>query len=271
MSVSSDYTCAARELAVYAAERQVGFERHQGSQIWQPMERNEWIRGILRGMAEISGTAPDEFIVGLDRHLEAACGAFAVEPLTLLEQRHMIQSLCRYVDELERLDGDQRARVKDVARLLDDISACLSWDASRNGVYPAQDQAEAQLLRMVVRRPIRFTRVLIGGDFDPGGVEFMPGLVNDAKGVRGSQLFQQVCREYPEWKEWPAICTVCLGAGGRLDNGVIDADELDMAVIREAGDRILKQPGISLVPPRQLRVPVMDEPVKASRRKGQER
>ena len=90
-------------------------------------------------------------------------------------------------------------------------------------------------------------------------------------GVRGSQLFQQVCREYPERKEWPAICTVCLGNGGRLDNGVIDADELDMTVIREAGDRILKQPEISLVPPRQLRVPVMDRPVRTSRQKAPER
>ena len=124
---------------------------------------------------------------------------------------------------------------------------------------------------MTVRRPIRFTRVLIGGDFDPGGVEFMPGLVNDAKGVRGSQQFQQVIREYPERKEWPVICTVCLGNGGRLDSGVIDADELDMAVIRETGDRILKQPGISLVQPRQLRVPVMDEPVKTAKRKSMER
>ena len=269
--MESDVSRAARELAYYAAERQIGFERHQGSQIWHPMERNEWIRGILRGMAEVSDTDPDEFTGILDYCLKTARGAFAVEPVTWSVQRHMIQSLCQYVDGLERLDGDQQARVMDVRRLLDDITACLSWDASRNGVYPARDQAEAQLLRMVVRRPIRFTRVLIGGDFDPGGVEFMPGLVNDAKGVRGAQLFQQVAREYPERKEWPAICTVCLGAGGRLESGVIDADELDMAVIREAGDRILKQPGISLVPPRQLRVPVMDEPVKTPRRKGMER
>ena len=261
---------AARELAVYAAERQIGFERHQGSQIWQPMERNEWIRGILRGMAEMSGADPGEFTGILDQRLEEADNAFAMIPLSLPEKHHMIQSLCRYVDGLERLDGDQRARVKDVARLLDDISACLSWDASRIGVYPARDQAEAQLLRMTVRRPIRFTRVLIGGDFDPGGVEFMPGLVNDAKGVRGAQLFQQVCREYPERKEWPAICTVCLGNGGRLDSGVIDADDLDMAVIREAGDRILKQPWISLVPPRQLRVPVTDR-IKAPKKKDPER
>lgn len=265
-----NFSRAARELAFYAAERQVGFERHQGSQIWQPMERNEWIRGILRGMAEMSGTDPGEFTGILDYCLETSRGAFAVEPVTWSVQRHMIQSLCRYIDGLERMEGDQRARVKDVARLLDDISACLSWDASRIGVYPARDQAEAQLLRMTVRRPIRFTRVLVGGDLDPGGVEFVSGLVNDAKGVRGVQLFQQTAQEYPERKEWSAICTVCLGGGGRLDNGVIDADELDMAVIREAGDRILKHPGISLVPPRQLRVPVTDK-TKVPKKKGPER
>ena len=266
-----NFSRAARELAVYAADRQIGFERRQGSHIWQPMERNGWIRGILRGMEELSGANPGEFTNILDYCLKTVSGAFAVEPVALPEQRHMIQSLCRYIDGLEQMDGDQRARVMEVRSLLDDITACLSWDASRIGVYPARDQAEVQLLHMTVRRPIRFTRVLIGGDLDPGGVEFMPGLVNDAKGVRGSQLFQQVCREYPERKEWPVICTVCLGNGGRLDSGVIDADELDMAVIREAGDRILKQPGISLVPPRQLRVPVVDKPVKAPKRKGQER
>ena len=269
--MESDFSRAARELAAYAAERQIGFERHQGSQVRQPMERNEWIRGILQGMAEMSGTDPGELTGILDYCLKTARGAFAVEPVTWSVQRHMIQSLCRYMDGLERLDGDQRERVMDVRWLLDDVICCLSWDISHSGVNPARDQAEAQLLRMTVRRPIRFTRILIGGELDPGGVEFIPGLVNDAKGVRGAQLFQQVCREYPGRKEWPAICTVCLGSGGRLDSGVTDAGELDMAVIRETGDRILKQPGISLAPSRQLRVPVVDQPVKASKRKGQKR
>ena len=39
--MESSFSRAARGLAVYAAERQIGFERHQSSQIWQPMERNE--------------------------------------------------------------------------------------------------------------------------------------------------------------------------------------------------------------------------------------
>ena len=37
--MESNFSRAARELAYYAAERQIGFERHQGSQVWQPMER----------------------------------------------------------------------------------------------------------------------------------------------------------------------------------------------------------------------------------------
>ena len=56
--IEPNFSRAARELAYYAAERQIGFERHQGSQIWQPMERNGWIRGILRGMAEMCGADP---------------------------------------------------------------------------------------------------------------------------------------------------------------------------------------------------------------------
>ena len=112
-----NFSRAARELAYYATERQVGFERHQGSQIWQPKERNEWIRNILRGMAEMSGADPGEFTGILDYCLETSRGAFAVEPVTWSVQRHMIQSLCQYIYELEQMGGDQRSRVMEASQL----------------------------------------------------------------------------------------------------------------------------------------------------------
>lgn len=259
------------ELTIYAAERQAGFEAHQGYQARQPEERNGWIRGILAGMAEVSGTDPGELCAGFDHRLEEARGSFGVVPLSPSGQKHMIQSLCKYAGTLEQLEGDQRARVMDVKMLLEDITACLSWDVSRAGVYPAREQVEEQLLRMVVRRPIRFTRILVGGDFDPSGVDYLSGLADNADGVRSTRIFQELSGNDPERKEWPAACTVCLGGGWRSADGVTDADELDMAVIREAGDRILKHPGITPLPPRYLRVPVKDVPAKTPRRKGVER
>lgn len=259
------------ELTVYAIERQIGFEAHQGRQARQPEARNEWIRGILHGMAEVFGTDLDEYSVRLDCRLEAACGTFAVQPLNPFEQKHMIQSLCGYVTGLDHLEGDQRARVMDVKSLLEDVTAYLSWDVSRSGVYPAREQVEAQLLRMVVRRPIRFTRILVGGDFDHGGVEYLPGLAENMDDVRSTQIYQKLFSNYPGRKEWPATCTVCLGGGWRSAADTVDADELDMTVIQEVGDRILRQSYITPLPPRYLCVPVKDKPVKAPKRKGVER
>lgn len=262
---------AVEELTVYATERQAGFEAHQGRQARQPEERNEWIRGILAGMAEVFGADPGELTSGFNQRLETARGAFGVVPLNSFEQKHMVQILCRYVEKLKELEGDQRARAMEVRRLLEDVTAYLSWDVSRSGVYPAREQVEEQLLHMVVRRPIRFTRILVGGDFGPGGVEYLPGGADSVDGVRSTRLFQELSSDYPNRKEWPAACTVCLGGGWRSAAGVVDADELDMTVIREAGDRILRQPDVTPMPPRYLRTPVKDEPAKAPKRKEMER
>lgn len=259
------------ELATYAAERQAGFEAHQGTQARQPEERNRWIRSILAGMAEVFGTNPGELSTDFDHRLEATRGSFGVVPLSPSEQKHMIQSLCKYADQLEQLEGDQRSRVMEVKKLLEDITACLSWDVSRAGVYPARGQVEGQLLRMVVLRPIRFTRILVGGDIGPGGMEFLPGRVDSVDDVRNTQLFHELSSNYPGWKEWPAMCTVCLGGGWSSPASVIDADELDMAVIREAGVRILKHPGITPLPPRYLCASVKDVPAKTPRRKEMDR
>ena len=47
---------AAEELSAYAAQRLAGFEQHRlGDTYRQPEIRHEWIRDILRGMAEVCG------------------------------------------------------------------------------------------------------------------------------------------------------------------------------------------------------------------------
>ena len=256
MNEAFDFPRVAENLTAYAVERQVGFERHQGLQLRQPEERNRWIRGILRGMAEVCSVDMDAPVRLLDQRLEEAHGCFAVEMLGLPEQRYTIQSLRQYADQLERMNGDQRVCMMEVKNLLEDITVYLSWDVSRTGVYDTREQVESQLLRMTARRPIRFTRVLVGGDFDPGGAEFVSGLADSTDDVRGTEMFQKTAQEYPERQEWPAICTVYLGGGREFAVGTLDADELDMAVIRETGDRFLKQSGVRPVCSRELHVPV---------------
>lgn len=146
-----------------------------------------------------------------------------------------------------------------VRNLLEDMTAYLSWDPEAIGLYPARDQVTGQLLHLTAQCPIRFTRVLLGGDLDPGGVEFIPSLVDDAEGVRSTREFQRLTAEYPKRSEWPALCTVCLGGGQQAAFASIDADELDMKIIRETGDRFLKQSGVSPVCTRQLQVPVYEQ------------
>ena len=57
----------------------------------------------------------------------------------------------------------------------------------------------------------------------------------------------------------------------------MDADELDMTVIQEAGDQFLRRPGVTAVSRRELRVPVNEiaqekgRSDKSPKRKGPER
>ena len=126
MNMTFDFSRAAEGLTTYAVERQAGFERHQGYQIRQPEDRNRWIRGILRGMAEMCGADLDVSIRQLDQRLEKAHCCFAVETLGLPEQRYAIRSLRWYADRLDHMDGDQRARMMEVKNLLEDITLYLS-------------------------------------------------------------------------------------------------------------------------------------------------
>lgn len=277
MNTKSNFTRVVEELTAYAVERQAGFEQHQGPTSQRPEERNQWIRGVLRGMAETVGTDPDKLIAGFDQRLAEAKASSAVEPLPLSGQSHIVQALRWHSCVLDGLSGDQRPHVVEMLKLLDDFAAYPQWDTFHTMLYPAKGYLEAQLLRMTAERPIRFTHIVLGEYLGPGGVEFMPGRVNDAAGVRRAQRFQRIAKEHPERAEWPALCTVYLGGGQQGTASIVDADELDMAVIREAGDRFLGRPEVTAVLCEALRVPVHEieqekhRPGRSSKRKGPER
>ena len=209
-----DLTRAAEELTTYAAQRLVGFERQiPGNAFHHPETRNEWIRDILRGMAEVSGGDSDPFIQAFDQRLDDAHGCFAVEMLDQPGQKHMVQALRQYASALDSPGDDRRIQFARVQYLLEDMSAYLPWDPSAIGIYLARDQVQEQLLCLTAQRPICFTRILLGGEMGPCDEDFVSGSVTDADGVRGTELFDHLTLEYPEVEKWPAICTVYHGGG----------------------------------------------------------
>ena len=256
----SNFHLTVEELTVYATQRLVGFEQHRlGDAYRQPETRHEWIRDILKGMAEAYGQGAVPLLQSFDQRLEEARTASAVEVLPPSGQEHMIRSLGRYASTLERVQGDQRFRLSHTRELLEEVCAYLPWDPDANGARAVRDQVWGQLQRAVAQRPIRFTRVVLGGDLDPGGIEFLPGMVDDAERVRHTQEFERLTVEYQDREEWPALCIVCMGGGRRLAADAIDADGLDMAVIRETGEAFMKRPEVRPVWIHQLTVPVQEQ------------
>ena len=263
MEQTIDLTRAADELTTYAAQRLVGFERQiPGNAFHHPETRNEWIRDILRGMAEVTGGDGGPLLQAFDRRLDDAHGCFAVEMLDQPGQKHVVQSLRQYASALEQLGGDRRGQLVRVQNLLEDMSAYLQWDPGAIGVYPARDQVESQLLRLTSQRPVCFTRILLGGEMGPGDEDFVPGSVTDAEGVRGTEVFARLTAEYPEVEKWPAICTVYHGGSPAVLATAMPADDLDLKIMREEGARFLDRPGICFAGYQELRVPVQEQDMK---------
>lgn len=262
MNQKIDLPRAAEELTMYAAVRLVGFEQQRlGEAFSHPETRHEWLRDILQGMAEVCGEDAVPLLQSLDRRLEEASGSAGVEFPSLNDQKHAVQSLRQYVSALERTEGDQRSRLYNVKKLLEDMSAYLPWNVRDTGIYPARDKVGQALLRAVAQRPIRFTRVLIGGETDPGGIEYLPGVVTDADAdeVRRTREFQRVAVEHPKLDELTVMRIVCVGGRQQPTTGAVDADGLDMAVIRENGERFMSRPEVCPVWAHELTVPVEEQ------------
>ena len=260
MKQKIDLAQASEVLALYAARRLAGYRQGRfGDAFCQPETRHEWIRDIIQGMAEVCVQDADPLLRAFDQRLETASGSSGMEPLPLDGQRYTVQNLRRYVSALGRMEGDQRARIFAVKKLLEDVGAYLPWDVGATGVYPAREETEQTLLRAVAQRPIHFTRVLLGGELDPGGVEYLPGMVNDAEAVRRTREFQRLTLEHPKREEWPALCIVCMGGGRLTVDGTIDADGLDMLVIREYEREFMKRPEVRPVWSHQLTVAVHEQ------------
>ncbi len=260
MKQKIDLAQASEGLALYAARRLAGYRQGRfGDAFCQPETRHEWIRDIIQGMAEVCGQDAAPLLRAFGQRLEVASDSADMEPLPLNGQKYTVQNLRRYVSALGCMEGDQRARIFAVKKLLEDVGAYLPWDVGATGVYPAREETEQALLRAVAQRPIRFTRILLGGELDPGGVEYLPGMVNDVEAVRRTREFQRLTLEYSKREEWPALCIVCMGGGRQAESNTIDADGLDMAVIREYEREFMKRPEVRPVWMHELTVPVQEQ------------
>ena len=260
----------AEGLTAYAIERLHGFERHQrpGSPTWAE-QRRLWTDAILQGMARLDGRTPDPALMErFDRELEQTRGCYFFVPATRQAQKDTILELRRFVSALEATGDDRRRQINVIWKLLEDMSSHLPWAGKDNGLDLARDEAEYALCRMTARLPICFTRILLGGDAGPHWVSgFVSGSVTDAEAVQRSAVYRDALRQYPVVREWPALCTVCVGRDLPSAIGTVSACAFDLEILNRIGDRFLKEQGVQQVYARQMIVSV--SPIKTQRRDGQ--
>jgi len=252
----------AEALATYAIEWEHGFQRHQppGSPPW-PEQRRFWTDAILQGMARLDGAEPDsKWMERYDRELEEARGCYFIIPATLAAQRDTILSLHRYIAALEGTGQDRRRQVQVVRDLLEDMACHQLWGGMANGLYAARDTADHALTHMTARLPLRFTRILLGGDAGPcWECGFVSGAVTDAEQVRKTAVYENALQRHPEITEWPALCTVCVGRGLDSAYGTVDAGEFDLKIMNHTGDHFLKERGVRVIASKTLLVPAVEQ------------
>lgn len=205
------------------------------------------------------GTPTPELMERFDQRLAETRGCAAVEPLSPAAQKKLVRTLRGYVSALETTGEHRGLQVAVVRELLEDMATYPSWDSSANGIDHAREEVDSTLLRMTVRKPIHFTRILLGGDRGPADDDFVSGIVTDVDGVRGTRLFARLSQAHPEVQEWPAIATVWLCGGQSVTAATVPADELELRLIREVGTRFLDYPGVRPVWPHELHIPAQEQ------------
>ncbi len=240
----------ARGLTTYAIERQHSLERHQpdGLPSWAE-QRRFWTDAILQGMARLEGEQPDSRLMEqFDLELEQARGCFFFVPATTQMQKDTIRELRQFVAALEAAGDDQRRQIAVVGHLLEDMGTHRSWGLAENGLSRAWEETESALVRMTAQMPIRFTRILLGGDAGPHWVSgFVSGCVKDTEAVKETAVYQDAVRNYPEVTDWPALCTVYVGRGLPSALGTVDASSFDLEIMNRTEDKFLDRQGVRCV------------------------
>lgn len=234
-----DIPLVARGLTAYAIEQQNGQE-----------QRRFWSDAILQGMARLEGLIPDPTLMEqFDRRLEAAHECGGAEVLPPKEQGMLIRELRQYIAVLEATGDDRRRQVNVVRELLEDMSLHPHWwNGKGNGLDLARDEAERSLVRMTAQMPIRFTYIALGGDTGPHWASgFASGCAINEEAVKRTPVYQKAVQDYPEIRNWPALCTVYVGRDLNSAFGTVDACEFDLEIMNRIRDRFLDERGIRCV------------------------
>lgn len=230
-------------ITAYGIERQNGNEeRHlpPGHKPWQEA-RAEWMEHILHCAARYEGYDIRAVVSQFELRLYLAKEHAATELSSSEIQRNTIQALRGYASALEHAEGDHRLQLLDVRELLTDMSLDHLWGGRDEGLRRTRDEVDAALVHVTARQPVRFTRILLGPETGPCESGYAPGKVTTPQEVRASEFYQRFCEQHPERKSWPALCVTYAGCDGRF---LRDANDLDLNIIREAGDRFVEQPGV---------------------------
>ena len=250
-------------LTQYAAERRLGFEKHQTGNIGiNPERREERSRTLIRRIAEYYGFGEEAqaLVDKFDRRVGDARRCFGIEILVVAEQRETVQGLLAYAktlagDQIAEGSKDNREQLLAVSDHFEDMATCLSWDVSALGLYNARDWIDNALPRLTAWENILFTRLLIGGERRPNGSDFVSGKILEPAEVAATQLYGELSRQYPEISEWPAVCTVYWGGNG-LRGTPRKATELDLGIMRRYGDSFVELDSIVVCYyPNQISVP----------------
>lgn len=240
----------AEGLTAYAIEQQHSYERRQPEEAppWAE-QRRLWTDAILQGMARLDGLTPDPRLMEqFDLELEQARGCYFITPASQQTQKDVVMELRRFVAALEATGDDRRRQIAAVGDLLEDMATHRSWGWTENGLSHAIEETEGALVRMTAQMPIRFTRILLGGDAGPHWASgFASGAVADAGAVKRTAVYQEAVRDYPNVKNWPALCTVYVGRDLSSAWGTVDACDFDLEIMNRIGDRFLKEPGVRWV------------------------
>lgn len=251
----------AEGLTAYAIERQNGFERHRpdGAPPWTE-QRRFWTDAVLQGMARLEGREPDLTIMEqYDHELEQARGSLTSPALPQL-QNGTVRELHSFVSALAATGDDRRRQINAVRELLEDMTSHLPWAGAGNVLDHARDEADRALVRMTAQAPLRFTHILMGGDSGPWASGFVSGCVHDAEAVKGTVVYQDAVRQYPDIQNWVTSCVTYVGCGLPSALGTVDASAFDLEIMNRAGDSFLKEQGVRwLSGPYQMTVEV--EPV----------
>lgn len=240
----------AEGLTAYAVEWQNGFQRSAVptyAPTWTETRRL-WTDSILQGMAELDGQEPDPSLMEqYDRQLEQAKYSFASIPASQRIQKETIRGLRDFVRALGEAEGDHRRQITLVKDLMEDMAIHRPWNYSSNQIDTIREEAERSLVRLTAQTPIRFSRVLLGWETGPLIGGFVSGAVQDAEAVRGTALYDEASRLYPEVSEWPAVCATYVGGDPVAlfaAPDAVDAAEFDLDIMNRTGDRYLIQPGV---------------------------